>query len=370
MKEKYRELSFFSHRVQIKIEGYKLDRLLNKAMKGGLDIKSVQIRSDTELSCWVSPSDLKKIRKLARSLYKITVLRRNGPLPRMRRFFRSPAGVIGCVLACALVITQSLFVSAIQVNGYKGIPETELRKCLEEQGVYEGAYRPEIDWDRAEKALFDTFPEITWVQLVYSGRLVILNLSETNRDIYDGSQDEELPRYTNIVAEQSGYLESIDAYYGAAQFEAGDYVEKGDILISGCVPVEPTTFQEDDPTEYYVRAQGSVWARVPYRLTFYQERYLRGDTGDTATEKKSLEEGTSLITNKKEKTEEEVKKKAEQQIRIWTKENLPENAEIINKSLNFSYKENIIEVGVTLEVRRQIGIEEEAVIGETDSDTR
>ena len=366
MKEKYRELSFYSHRVQIRVEGFKLDRLLDKAMKAGLDLKSVRICSNTEILCWISPADLKILRKLSRSLYKITVVGETGPLYRIHSFVRSPAKLVGCVLACGLIIAQSLFVSAIEINGYKGIPETELRKCLEEQGVYEGAYRPGIDWDKAEEALYATFPEITWIQLVYSGRLVILNLSETTHDIYDGTQEEEQPVYSNIVASQSGYIETISAYYGAAQFEAGDYVEKGDILIAGCVPIEPTTFQEDDPKEYYVRAEGEVWAKVPYRIVLYQERYRRSNEDLFS----SSEAEADVIASKRERTEDEIQKKAEQQIRAWAKENLPENAEIANKSLNFSYKENIIEIGVTLEVRQQIGIEEEAVIGETDSDTR
>ena len=54
------------------------------------------------------------------------------------------------------------------------------------------------------------------------------------------------------------------------------------IIMSGIVYVEDqkedkagTTFDENAPKEYYVRARGEVWARVPYRLTFRQERYLR-----------------------------------------------------------------------------------------------
>ena len=56
----------------------------------------------------------------------------------------------------------------------------------------------------------------------------------------------------------------------------------------------------------------------------------------------------------------EAKKKAEQQIRLWTAENLPEKAEIQNKSLKFSRSGNIIEVSVLLEVRQEIGIKQEA----------
>ena len=124
------------------------------------------------------------------------------------------------------------------------------------------------------------------------------------------------------------------------------------------MPIEPTVYEENWPKAYYVRCNAEIWAKVPYRLTFNQERYLR------ETDK----QGKTIIS-KKEKTEKEIKAKANQQIRQWAKENLPEDAEILNKDLNFSYKENIIEVSVTIEVRQQIGEEQEILIGEESTDT-
>ncbi len=44
--------------------------------------------------------------------------------------------------------------------------------------------------------------------------------------------------------------------------------EKGQVLISGCVPIEATVFKEDWPKQYFVRAQGEITMTVPYRLTF------------------------------------------------------------------------------------------------------
>ena len=264
--------------------------------------------------------------------------------------------------------------------------------------------------------------------------------------------------YCNIVAARSGYIERIDPLWGDAMAEPGDYVKKGQILIRGQIPIETTTFDENAPKEYYVRARGEVWARVPYRLTFRQERYLRSaqveraqtgayaaqsgqaaqmkqtqsedaqsgqaaqpeqaqsedaQDGQTAQMKQTQSEdaqsgqtaqmeqtqsedvqsgkaaqpgqtqtenarsgkadasdtqgGPAVVSNRVEKTQEQAKAKVEQQIRIWAKENLPENAEIVKKSLNFTQKENIIEVGVTLEVRRQIGKEQEIVFGTEDS---
>ena len=58
----------------------------------------------------------------------------------------------------------------------------------------------------------------------------------------------------------------------------------------------------------------------------------------------------------------ELKKAANAQARRYVKENLPENTQILNKSLNFSREKNIIAIGVTLETLQKIGIEEEIVV--------
>ena len=227
--------------------------------------------------------------------------------------------------------------------------------------------------DAAENHVYETFPQITWLQLVYDGRKVFLNISESESPIVteEFSREEER-KYTNIVASRSGYIETVSIYRGMLLVEEGEFVRKGQVLVSGYVPTEPTVYEEDWPKSYYVRCSGEIWAKVPYRLTFNQERYVSGHEGDGASgaaAEKGAAAGGGVVSSKREKSEDEIRAKANQQLRQWIKENLPEEAEILNKDLNFSYKENIIEVGVTLEVRQQIGEEQEILIGEESTDT-
>ena len=105
---------------------------------------------------------------------------------------------------------------------------------------------------------------------------------------------------------------------------------------------------------------------MPYHLRFAQERYISSTEADNRKfnnqkENQIEDETCKSIASKTEKSEKEAESKVNQQIRLWAKENLPENAEIINKNLNFIRKGNIIEVGVTLEVHQQIGKEQEIV---------
>ena len=385
MRERCKELNFYRCRLQLRIEGFKADKLLNLAFRKGIFMRQICVLSETEITVWIAASDLKKLKKLAKSLYKITILQERGPECGVKKIRRQPFMLLGITLAAAVIFARSLLISTVIVDGYKAIPEESLRKCLSESGVYEGAWRPDIEWEKARKSLYDTFPEITWVKLVYDGTVVYLDIAETD-DLRDTSKTDadgnaedtddtgKKTTYTDLVAEKSGYVESVQPLWGEARVEAGDYVKKGQVLIGGCIPIEPTTFEEGDAKEYYVKAQGEVWARVPYRLNFAQERYkenARSQQGENAEETAQGGENEKIIIeNKTERTAEEIKAKAEQQIRLWAKENLPENAEILNKSLNFTPKENIIEIGVTLEVRREITKEQETVVGQENSDHR
>ncbi len=396
MRERCKELNFYRCRLQLRIEGFKADKLLNMAFRKGILMRRICVLSETEITVWIAAGDLKKLKKLAKSLYKITVLQEKGPECGVKKIRRQPFVLLGIALAAAVIFTRSLLISTVIVDGYKAIPEESLRKCLSESGIYEGAWRPDIEWEKARKTLYDTFPEITWVKLVYDGTAVYLDIAETDdlrdtsrtdadgdaEDTDDAEDTGKKTTYTDLVAEKSGYVESLQPLWGEARVEAGDYVKKGQVLIGGCIPIEPTTFEEGDAKEYYVKAQGEVWARVPYRLNFAQERYkenarsLQGENVEKTAEKfaeetaKGGENKKIIIENKTERTTEEIKAKAEQQIRLWAKENLPENAEILNKSLNFTPKENIIEIGVTLEVRREITKEQETVVGQENSDHR
>lgn len=396
MRERCKELNFYRCRLQLRIEGFKADKLLNMAFRKGILMRRICVLSETEITVWIAAGDLKKLKKLAKSLYKITVLQEKGPECGVKKIRRQPFVLLGIALAAAVIFTRSLLISTVIVDGYKAIPEESLRKCLSESGIYEGAWRPDIEWEKARKTLYDTFPEITWVKLVYDGTAVYLDIAETDdlrdtsrtdadgdaEDTDDAEDTGKKITYTDLVAEKSGYVESVQPLWGEARVEAGDYVKKGQVLIGGCIPIEPTTFEEGDAKEYYVKAQGEVWARVPYRLNFAQERYkenarsLQGENAEKTAEKSAEETAKGgenkkiIIENKTERTTEEIKAKAEQQIRLWAKENLPENAEILNKSLNFTPKENIIEIGVTLEVRREITKEQETVVGQENSDHR
>ena len=267
---------------------------------------------------------------------------------KIKSMLRKPIEIAFVLITVLAVISQSYFVKAIEIQGYRGIPETDIRHCLAEAGIEEGSFIPKINWREAERHIYDVFPEVTWLKLVYDGRKVFLNISEGDileeTNIKYKAKQANSKYYCNIISDKEGYIESINTYRGLALVEEGDYVEKGQILILGCVPIREKYHPDAQPdTEYLVKSAGEITAIMPYRLIFEQGLYDE---------------------NGRVKSKKQIERKLDQQLRQWTKENLPENAEILNKDLNFCYKENIIEISVTLEIRGQIGEEQEIVIGQ------
>ena len=218
MKETYREWNYYRKNCLVRIEGFGISKLISKAHDEGILLRSVRVISDTEAVAHISATELKQFRKLAKSTYRITVVNNYGAEEKFRQIIRKPVTIVGIICAAAIMTIQSMLACSVRIDGYNSIPEDALRQCLEENGVCEGAFIPKIKWSKAEAALKDTFPQLSWVQLVYDGRVILLNVSESHHKIVSEKADNELfvpiyeaenseGKYCDIVAQESGYVE-------------------------------------------------------------------------------------------------------------------------------------------------------------------
>ena len=73
-----------------------------------------------------------------------------------------------------------------------------------------------------------------------------------------------------------------------------------------------------------------------------------------------------MVVKEQKITEKMAKKQTINKIHEFTEEKLPDNTQILNKSLNFRQEKNIIYIGVTLETLQEIGIEEEIIVDKSN----
>lgn len=341
MRETSRESNFTRHWVRVRLQGFKTERLISRAMEKGITLRRICYRDETEVYLSVAEEDFREMKKMAGSRYRLTVIGEGGYRPAWRRLVSAKAAIAGVMIFAAFFAVQSLFIREISVTGCTGIPESEIRSCIAEEGLYEGTLK-RFDCDSIERKLFTEFDSVVWAKVSWQGGFVQVEIAES-RQTAGGSADRSEP--CHIVAEKDCYIERILVYRGRGAVKEEDFVRKGDILISGIVPVEHPSYQpeKDDELQHYVHAEGKIAARVPYYFSFYMEPETDVD-------------GTVHL-----------KSQAETLLRQWIKENVPAEAQILNKDFHFYEKKNIIRVYGTVETRQQVGVERKITREEKES---
>lgn len=401
---KWSNSDFSRHYVTIKIQGASPEAFLTRCMQDGIQFRNIDYVNECCVWVRISRKDLKKLEEKAGRRYRVRMTGEGGYLHRIRRILNRKVMMLGIAFFVGIFIYQNLFITQIQVNGYQHLNEQELRETLKEAGFYEGC-RKNVDLTSVKLHLYDTFDSITWVGIRYTGNLAQVTIAESG--IYADESVVESEEPCNIVADQEGYISRILPKKGVRAAEDGQYVKKGDVLISGTVPLQNVAYgtEDEEKTEVYVHAQGTVEAKIPIHLTFYSDAYelercetgnsswsiafndsdpLRGlDAYETSAVRKitllNLEKPIKLkvqLLHKKEVVLKE-KKIKNKQLKTWVlneisryaKENLPDNAQILNKSLNFTQEKNIITIGVTLETLQEIGIEEEIIVDKSNGES-
>jgi similar to stage IV sporulation protein len=382
------------------VEGFEQERLLTECLRKGIPMKDIHLANDIEMTLTLMEWDYEAFLKIVRNRYKITVIRESGYKPVIRNTFRKKSTVAGLILFILIMLYQSTFVSEIRIYGYEKFTEAQIRESLREAGLYEGCSK-RIDLKDVKLHIYKDLDNIAWIGVKYIGNLAEVSIVEgvvTPKPV-----DKSKP--CDIVADREAYVEKTIAREGLPAAEPGSYVKPGDVLITGVVPLRNTAYGTESAglTERYVHASGEVYARVPYRLFYYQEKYkyIKEPTGrstygihfefgdlkintakifytydNSVYKEKALFKtirpipvylGFAAIdeveVTKQERNSEEISKLASMMVRQAIKEKIPENTQIRNKSLKFYPGENIIGVAIMLETLEKIGKEKEIVFG-------
>src|SRR5690606_2294206 len=138
-------------------------------------------------------------------------------------------------------------------------------------GLYEGCSK-NVDLKQVKLHIYQNLDNITWIGVKYIGNLAEVTIVEgtvTPKPL-------DISKPCDIVADKEGFVEEIIARDGKAVSLPGTFVKPGDVLISGIIPLKSTAYgtPEVTLTERYVHAAGEVYARVPHRYVYYQEKYL------------------------------------------------------------------------------------------------
>lgn len=215
------------------IKGYSIERFMNLCRTKNISVKKVK-KTESGYRFLISLSDYRHIRPIARKTKTIPYIKKRYGLPFLLHRYRKRKGLaIGILLFLGLIYTMSLFIWDISIEGGYKYTKEALLEFLNENQVYTGMPKSEVDCQHMEERIRLKYNDISWVSAEIKGTRLIVRFTETNMPIPKTKTREP----SNIVATKAGIVTSIITRNGTPQVKIGDVVREGDVLVSGVVDV-------------------------------------------------------------------------------------------------------------------------------------
>lgn len=195
-----------------------------------------------------------------------------GGLPVSLNKYKYRFGIfLGVLLSVTLVFLSERFVWDINVAGNESITTGEVRELLAAEGFSVGTYIPHANTDRIENNILMNTDRISWMSINIIGTVAEVQI----RELAAPKTEDAALTPANLIAKKAGLVENVRILRGNVVANAGKYVEKGDLLVSGLYDSLQLGIR-------HVRAAGQVFARtttefyveIPYD---YEEKVYIGD---------------------------------------------------------------------------------------------
>lgn len=262
---------FFGY-LFIEMSGFSPERFLNMCTVHEIELWEV-INSGQTYQFFMTVPGFRKIKPLVRkSKVRLRILKKFG-LPfflyrnKRRKFYA--AGFLSFFL---ILYSLSLFIWDIEFDGNRMYTYDTLLKYCESEQIHYGMQKSKIDCDELEESLRTAFPEITWVSARVSGTRLLVKIKE-NEVLSEIPAKDETP--CDIVAEKDGVITSMIVRTGVPMVAVGDTVTKGQVLVSGTLPVIGDS--EEIMNTHYVHSDADIRARTEYHYTRQIPMYRKID---------------------------------------------------------------------------------------------
>lgn len=150
-------------------------------------------------------------------------------LPAFLSRYKHRAGLhAGLFVFFLLLLLAPRFIWEIRIVGAENLRHAEITAILSENGIYLGAYIPNIDRDGVYASVLQSRKDISWLSVNFRGSVATVEIIERNAaSIVAESVG------VNIVAKKDGRITDMQITRGSRAVQNGAIVKKGDLLVSG-----------------------------------------------------------------------------------------------------------------------------------------
>lgn len=232
----FRLLLFFRGYYVIVVSGYGTERFINLCKVKNIYLWDLKL-SQGECIMKITVSDYDTLFDIVNKTgVKVDILKKYG-LPflfwgrKSRVFYTAFVGI-----AITLIFISNLFVWKIEFEGNYTLSKEQLNDFLTEYKVDEGVLKSKVPYEILEENLRKEFPIVKWCSVALSGNTLYVRLEE-NTLLKDTTAAMEEGMYSDIVSDVDGVVTELLVRNGVAQVKVGDTVTKGQLLVTGVVPI-------------------------------------------------------------------------------------------------------------------------------------
>ena len=245
---------FFLGYINIQVEGYYIEKFLNKCVNKGILIWGLKHKKTTLIEAKVGTADFENLKNVASDNGCVVTKIKEKGIPIILKKYKKRQGlIIGTISIFLIIFILSKFIWKIDIIGNDKIGKDEILNLVEKDGLKIGTAKSKIDVKKIINQIRMERDDVSWVGIEFKGTNAIVKIVEATKkpDIIDEKY------FCNIVATKDAIITRIIVQNGTAQVKVGDSVRKGDILIAGWI-------QGDHTDKYFVNSSGEVKGKIQY----------------------------------------------------------------------------------------------------------
>ncbi len=371
----------------IVVEGLKIERFINMAIYNGIYIWDIKRLSYTSITAKIGLDSFNKMREIVRRTDSSIAIQEKCGLPFLiKNIKKHKLFTASALMLMILLYIMCSHIWMIEITGVKTIDPKVVLDVVYKEGLKEGVLKSKIDKHSIENRVLITLPQLSWIGIQIRG-------TKATVEVVEKTMEPELISKTDacdIVASKSGVIDKILILNGDGVVKDGKTVKKGDVLVAGTIVRENTdmrfvhaiaqvtarTWYEEaeevelkqtelketgrETTRYTLKIlEKEFTIKKPISYLEYtklqEERNILSFGNYIFPVKLILDKYNELVIVPKTFTVEEAKKKCEERLNAKLKLQLPEDAVILHKKIDYYVEKNAVKAKISVEVMEEIG---------------
>lgn len=229
-----RVLQYIHGYLRIRITGDSTERFLNLCSNKQIYLWELEHKNHGYEMC-ISIKEFRKLKPILKKTgTKVSIVERFGLPFFLHRYRKRKLFFLGSIICVFLIYVLTLFIWDIRINGNYTITDETMIEFLKKENVYHGMMINKVQCDKIVNVIRKQFDEIIWVSVSLEGTRLVIDVKENSDTINLTASDLEA---SDIIASKNGTILSIVTRKGMPMVAQGNQVEKGELLVTGCVEV-------------------------------------------------------------------------------------------------------------------------------------